>query len=124
MNITIEYLSRTSEHHWAANLVHIMVDGKFTLCGRRPARFTQTTDKATCEKCIEYAQATTPRSDAEKPVEQALKPRKQQTQPKKAWTTTTKREPDGETYRRTRAWVLTPKGQALVDKWEQEEANT
>lgn len=125
--IVIQYLSRTSDHHWATGTVHAKdADSKRTLCGRYPMQFTLTEDAVTCKKCLEEMQAQQSKSE-EKPVEhhQSTTPQKQ---PRV-------REPYGSLvkYHRSpskgnpefgtsRTWVLTPKGQALVDKWEREEA--
>ncbi len=102
MNIIIDYPQgvRVADER---QIVHFIKDGT-TGCKRRPVNYRVSTEAVTCPECLRSL-----------PIVKAKRT-------KKAWTTTTKREPDGETYRRGRAWLLTPKGQALVDKWEREEA--
>lgn len=129
-NITIQYSSRTSDHHWAADTVHAMdTDGKLTLCGRRPAHFTETADGVTCQKCLSEMLVQAPVVKAEKPVERVRKPHKPEVKhrnPQSVYTKENRPSPSkGEPeFARSRSWVLTPRGQALVDKWEQEERGT
>lgn len=101
MNITINYPGGAQAI--GASTVHSMVDG-MTRCKRRPVNYSASHKAVTCPECLKNMPAPLPQPKKRRRNLAPDVPRK-----------------DMPGFRLTRCWVLTPKGQALVDQWEREE---
>lgn len=118
INIIIEYPDHVKVQDGAT--VHSLVDGR-TECDRRPVRYTRTEQPVTCQMCLRNGIL---RDKVDRLSEEMARPKPDAKPPKVSFPRVHKRYEGFDQNPRVyfaRSWFLTEAGQALVDKWEEEE---